>query len=179
MFMLMYTMRFSKRCKPNFLGNIAPSLERLFLTPCRYKLGDPFNPSTNIGPVISRAAQKNIVAQIDDALAKGAKDITPANATFTSTPAEGNYVVPRILIDVTHDMAVMSEETFGPVLPIMKVSSDAEAITLMNDSDYGLTASVWTKDIAKGEELISQLEAGTVFVNRCDYPNPVCIFLMD
>jgi acyl-CoA reductase-like NAD-dependent aldehyde dehydrogenase len=130
--------------------------------------------STNVGPVISRAAQANITVQIEDALSKGAKDITPPNETFISAPAEGNYVAPRILIDVTHDMEVMREETFGPVLPIMKVSSDAEAITLMNDSDYGLTASVWTTDIAKGEELIQDLEAGTVFVNRCDYPNPVC-----
>lgn len=130
--------------------------------------------STNVGPVISRAAQANITGQIEDALSKGAKDITPPNETFISAPAEGNYVAPRILIDVTHDMEVMREETFGPVLPIMKVSSDAEAITLMNDSDYGLTASVWTTDIAKGEELIQDLEAGTVFVNRCDYPNPVC-----
>lgn len=178
MFMLMYMMPSSRRCKPRFLGNIAPSLEIPFLTLCRYKLGDPSNSSTNIGPVISRAAQENIIAQIEDALAKGANDATPANATFTSAPIEGNYVIPRILIDVTHDMTIMSEETFGPVLPIMKVSSDAEAITLMNDSDYGLTASVWTRDIARGKELISQLEAGTVFVNRCDYPNPVCIFLI-
>jgi acyl-CoA reductase-like NAD-dependent aldehyde dehydrogenase len=72
-------------------------------------------------------------------------------------------------------MRVMREETFGPVIPIMKVSSDDEAIALMNDSDYGLTASVWTKDIQSGEELIERIEAGTVFVNRCDYPSPVCL----
>jgi acyl-CoA reductase-like NAD-dependent aldehyde dehydrogenase len=72
-------------------------------------------------------------------------------------------------------MITMKEETFGPVMPIMKVSSDEEAVALMNDSDYGLTASVWTKDMAKGEELIDQIEAGTVFINRCDYPAPVRI----
>jgi acyl-CoA reductase-like NAD-dependent aldehyde dehydrogenase len=70
-------------------------------------------------------------------------------------------------------MITMKEETFGPVMPIMKVSSDEEAIALMNDTDYGLTASVWTKDLAKGEEIIDQVEAGTVFLNRCDYPAPV------
>lgn len=70
-------------------------------------------------------------------------------------------------------MATMKEETFGPVMPIMKVSSDDEAVALMNDSDFGLTASVWTKDIARGEELIDRIEAGTVFINRCDYPSPV------
>lgn len=73
-------------------------------------------------------------------------------------------------------MLTMREETFGPVMPIMKVSSDEEAVALMNDSDYGLTASVWTKDIARGEEIIDQIEAGTVFINRCDYPAPVCFW---
>ena len=67
----------------------------------------------------------------------------------------------------------MREETFGPIIPVAKVGSDEEAIRLMNDSDYGLTASVWTNDISRGNEIIEQLEAGTVFVNRCDYPNPV------
>jgi acyl-CoA reductase-like NAD-dependent aldehyde dehydrogenase len=70
-------------------------------------------------------------------------------------------------------MRVMREETFGPVVPIMKVQSDDEAVALMNDSDYGLTASVWTKDIKAGEDLIERIEAGTVFINRCDYPSPV------
>ena len=69
-------------------------------------------------------------------------------------------------------MEVMVEETFGPVIPVAKVSSDEQAIKLMNESEYGLTASVWTKDIARGSEIIEELDAGTVFVNRCDYPNP-------
>lgn len=71
-------------------------------------------------------------------------------------------------------MLVMKDETFGPIIPVQKVGSDEEAISLMNDSEYGLTASVWTKDIDRGGEIIEQLEAGTVFINRCDYPNPVC-----
>lgn len=70
-------------------------------------------------------------------------------------------------------MLVMRDETFGPIIPIMKVSSDEEVVALMNDSEYGLTASVWTKDIQRGEALIEQIEAGTVFLNRCDYPSPV------
>lgn len=93
--------------------------------------------------------------------------------TFKNPPVEGNYIAPRILINTTHDMAVMREETFGPVIPVCKVSSDDEAVTLMNDTQYGLTASVWTKDIQRAHELIDRLESGTVFVNRCDYPNPV------
>lgn len=73
-------------------------------------------------------------------------------------------------------MAIMRDETFGPVLPIMKASSDAEAISLMNDSVYGLTASLWTEDITTATALSEEVEAGTVFVNRADYPSPVCPF---
>ncbi|RSL60530.1 hypothetical protein CEP53_005424 [Fusarium sp. AF-6] len=137
-----------------------------------YKLGDPLEKDTMVGPVISRAAKKSIKAQIQDALDKGAIDATPKNESFTSAPSSGNYVAPILLTKVTHDMEVMREETFGPVIPVAKVKDDEEAIRLMNDSDYGLTANVWTRDIARGEELVEQLEAGTVFVNRCDYPNP-------
>ncbi|KAF3810932.1 Lactaldehyde dehydrogenase [Colletotrichum gloeosporioides] len=137
-----------------------------------YKLGDPLDASTNVGPVISRAAQKSIEQQVEDALSKGARDVTPFNATFENHSADGNYVIPRILTGVTHDMIIAKEETFGPVIPVICVQNDDEAIKLMNDTDYGLTASVWTTDIPRGEEMIESLEAGTVFVNRCDYPNP-------
>lgn len=139
----------------------------------RYKLGDPHDPSTTTGPVISKQALKNIQSHIDNALSNGAKDTTPQNQTFSSPPQDGNYLAPVLLTNVTHDMITMQEETFGPVIPVMKVSSDDEAVSLMNDSKYGLSASVWTKDIIRGEELIEKLEAGTVFLNRCDYPSPV------
>ncbi|KAF7561272.1 hypothetical protein G7046_g2871 [Stylonectria norvegica] len=138
-----------------------------------YKLGDPSDKSTTIGPVVSKAAVKSITAHIDDALNKGAIDATPVNTTFSSLPVTGNYVSPRILINVTHEMEIMKTETFGPLIPVMKVYSDAQAISLMNDSEYGLTASIWTKDVARGEELVSEVEAGTVFINRCDCPNAV------
>ncbi|KIV93436.1 hypothetical protein PV10_04649 [Exophiala mesophila] len=137
-----------------------------------YKLGDPADKSTHIGPVISSRAKEAIQAQIQDALSKGAKDETPSNNTFQNPPAEGNFVAPTLLTNVNHDMAVMREETFGPVIPVQKVSSDEEAITLLNDSDFGLTASIWTKDVARGEQLTRLVEAGTVFVNRADYPSP-------
>ncbi|TVY80947.1 Succinate-semialdehyde dehydrogenase [NADP(+)] [Lachnellula suecica] len=137
-----------------------------------YKLGDPFNKETHIGPVVSKRSKETIEAHIKDALDKGAKDATPENASFESPPSDGNFVKPTLLTNVDHNMTVMTEETFGPVIPVMKVKTDDEAIKLMNDSEFGLTASIWTKDTAKGAELAESVDAGTVFVNRCDYPSP-------
>lgn len=130
--------------------------------------------------MISAPAKAKIQSHIEDAVKKGAVNATPENESFSlaQTSQKGNFLAPVVLTNVNHDMVTMKEETFGPVMPIMKVSSDEEAVALMNDSDYGLTASVWTKDIARGEELIDQIEAGTVFINRCDYPAPVCFLAL-
>lgn len=138
-----------------------------------YKLGDPFDKSTHLGPVISRRSAETICAHVEDALRKGAVDETPDNQTFNSPPPGGNYVKPTLLTGVTHDMVVMKDETFGPIIPVMKVKDDEEAIRLMNDSEFGLTASIWTKDVALGQQLADEVEAGTVFVNRSDFPSPV------
>ena len=139
-----------------------------------YNLGDPFDPNTNIGPVVSKRSAETIRAHIKDAIGKGAIDVTPPeNQSFASPPPNGNYVKPTLLINVTHDMDVMNDETFGPVIPVMRVGNDEEAVRLMNDSEFGLTASIWTKDVAQGEALSEQVEAGTVFINRCDFPSPV------
>lgn len=155
-----------------------------------YKLGDPFDPKTHVGPVVSKRAAEAIAGHVKNALDQGATDATPANESFESPPKDGNYVSPKLLTNVTHKMTVMTEETFGPIIPIMKVTSDEEAIKLMNDSQFGLTASIWTKDVETGHRLadvsytlardnalahftIQDVEAGTVFVNRCDYPSPV------
>ncbi|KAF2156480.1 ALDH-like protein [Myriangium duriaei CBS 260.36] len=137
-----------------------------------YKLGDPSDKSTNIGPVVSKRSAQTIREHIDDAIRKGAKDATPKNESFDQPPSGGNYIKPTLLIDVNHDMTVMTDETFGPVIPVMRVTSDAEAVRLMNDSEFGLTASIWTKDEKKANELADDVDAGTVFVNRCDYPSP-------
>lgn len=139
----------------------------------KYVVGDPSDPKTQIGPVISKRAKESVLAHIADAVKKGAKDETPANDTFQNFPPNGNYVKPTLLTGVTHDMAIMTDETFGPVIPVMKVGSDEEAIKLMNDSEFGLTASVWTKDVTHAETLVEQVEAGTVFVNRSDFPAAV------
>jgi len=141
-----------------------------------YKLGDPLDKGTHVGPVVSARSKEAIETHIKDALEKGAKNATPENATFTTLPEKGNFVAPTLLTNVDHSMAVMTEETFGPVIPVMKVASDEEAIKLMNDSEFGLTASIWTKDTVTGYELCEKVEAGTVFVNRCDYPSPVSLF---
>lgn len=138
----------------------------------KYKVGDPMDKNTQIGPVISKRAKETILSHVSDATSKGAKDDTPPNASFENLPKEGNFVRPTLLTNVTHSMRVMTEETFGPVIPVMKVQSDAEALALMNDSEFGLTASIWTKDVDKGWRLAEEVEAGTVFVNRADFPSP-------
>ncbi|KAL0944545.1 aldehyde dehydrogenase [Colletotrichum truncatum] len=140
-----------------------------------YVLGDPFDKGTHVGPVISKRSKETIEAHVKDAVAKGATDATPENETFSNPPPKGNFVKPTLLTGVDHSMTVMTEETFGPVIPVMRVKNDDEAVKLMNDSEFGLTASIWTKDTERGYELADQVEAGTVFVNRCDYPSPVSL----
>ncbi|KAJ5007713.1 Succinate-semialdehyde dehydrogenase [Colletotrichum sp. SAR 10_66] len=137
-----------------------------------YVLGDPFDKGTHVGPVISKRSKETIEAHVQDAVAKGAKDATPENESFANPPPKGNFVKPTLLTGVNHSMTVMTEETFGPVIPVMRVKNDDEAVKLMNDSEFGLTASIWTKDTDRGYELADQVEAGTVFVNRCDFPSP-------
>ena len=134
-----------------------------------YKLGNPLDPETTIGPMAQVRFADGVRAQIAEAVAAGAKThIDPA-----LFPQDGGaYLMPQILTNVTHDMRVMREESFGPVVGIMPVKSDAEAIALMNDCDYGLTASLWTTDTDRAEAIADQLESGTVFMNRADYLDP-------
>jgi len=133
-----------------------------------YKLGNPLAAETTLGPMASPRFAAEVRAQIDEAVAQGAR-------THIETFAEddgGAYLTPQILTDVTHEMRLMRDESFGPVVGIMKVSSDAEAISLMNDSEFGLTASLWSSDLARAEAIGDQLETGTVFMNRADYLDP-------
>ena len=136
-----------------------------------YKLGNPLEKETNLGPVVKLSAANFIHKQMDDAINKGAKKIIDENK-FNFPKEHKNYMVPQVLINVNHNMGFMTEETFGPCVGIMKVNDENEAIKLMNDSPYGLTASIWTKDLEIAEKVGSQVQTGTFFMNRCDYLHP-------
>lgn len=134
-------------------------------------LGDPRDSSTTLGPVVRIRNGKAIQAQIDEAIAAGARGLLDP-AQFPEVERGLPYMAPQALIDVDHSMRIMTEETFGPVVGIMQVRDDAEAIALMNDSRYGLTASVWTGDLERAQEIGERVETGTWFLNRCDYLDP-------
>ncbi|KIC47469.1 aldehyde dehydrogenase [Ruegeria sp. ANG-S4] len=133
-----------------------------------YKLGNPLDGQTTIGPMANTRFAEQVRAQIAEAVEAGA--VTHID-TFPEDDGAA-YLTPQILTNVTHDMRVMREESFGPVVGIMKVSSDAEAIGLMNDSEFGLTASLWTRDVDRAARIGDQIETGTVFMNRADYLDP-------
>ncbi|MEO0916982.1 MAG: aldehyde dehydrogenase family protein, partial [Pseudomonadota bacterium] len=133
-----------------------------------YVLGDPRDPETTLGPMANTRFATEVRAQIDEAIAAGA---TPHIATMAADDGAA-YLTPQILTNVTHDMRIMRDETFGPAVGIMPVKDDDEAIGLMNDSQFGLTCSLWTQDTAAAEAIGRRLETGTVFMNRCDYLDP-------
>ena len=136
-----------------------------------YILGNPLDPATTLGPMVSTAAAEFVRAQINEAIGQGAQaNIDPSS--FPKNARNTPYLAPQILTGVNHQMRVMMEETFGPVVGIMPVDSDDEAIRLMNDSPYGLTAAVWTNDESAALNIGARLETGTVFMNRCDYLDP-------
>jgi acyl-CoA reductase-like NAD-dependent aldehyde dehydrogenase len=137
----------------------------------QYRLGNPTDPSINLGPVVSTRAAAFIHDQIAEAIRQGARALIDPRRFPAAVPASP-YLAPQILVDVSHEMRVMTEETFGPVVGIMKVASDEEAIRLMNDSAYGLTAALFTADLAAAESIGARLTTGTVFMNRCDSLDP-------
>ncbi|CAO3677971.1 unnamed protein product [Rhizopus stolonifer] len=144
-------------------------LEKAVALTKTYILGNPTQQETTLGPMANIKFANTVREHIKDAVSKGAKTLIEP---FEADKSDTAYVGPQILVDVNHDMLVMKDETFGPVLAIMKVSSDQEAIQLMNDSDYGLTASIWTTSEEKAMEIGDQIETGTWFMNRCDYIDP-------
>jgi acyl-CoA reductase-like NAD-dependent aldehyde dehydrogenase len=137
----------------------------------QYRLGNPLDPETNLGPMVRTKAAEFVRAQTEEAIRAGARALIDASV-FPANKPRTPYLAPQVLVDVTHGMRVMTEETFGPVVGIMKVRSDDEAVTLMNDSPYGLTASIWTSDEQAALAIGERVETGTWFMNRCDYLDP-------
>jgi acyl-CoA reductase-like NAD-dependent aldehyde dehydrogenase len=133
-------------------------------------LGNPFETTSTIGPMANKRFAAVVRDQVAEAVAAGATPLIDP-ALFPADDG-GAYLAPQILVNVDHSMRVMTEESFGPVVGIMKVSGDEDAISLMNDSPYGLTCSIWTSDAEAAAEIGAQIETGTVFMNRCDYLDP-------
>ncbi|MGZ4324185.1 MAG: aldehyde dehydrogenase family protein, partial [Solirubrobacteraceae bacterium] len=130
----------------------------------RLRVGDPMSWDTEIGPMVSREQFEIVRELVDDAVASGAT-LRCGGAVDAPAGLDGAFYAPTVLTGVTHDMRIMREEIFGPVLPIIVVNSEQEALTLANDSEFGLGASVWTSDRDKGERIASELEAGMVWIN--------------
>jgi acyl-CoA reductase-like NAD-dependent aldehyde dehydrogenase len=137
----------------------------------RYRLDDPRDPQTTLGPVVRTAAADQIRAQTRASVEAGARAAIEERAFPRSRPGTP-YLAPQLLLDAPAQSAVMREEIFGPVAGVMKVRSDAQAVTHMNDSPFGLTAAVWTRDEAAAIALGEQVQTGTWFMNRCDYLDP-------
>ena len=137
----------------------------------KYRLGNPTEPETTLGPVVRTQAAQSIRRVIAEAVQAGARPLIEERR-FPASKVDTPYLAPQVLIDVRQDMSIMQEETFGPLVNIARVSSDEEAIQLMNDSRFGLTASVWTSDEAAAIAIGRQVETGTWFMNRCDYLDP-------
>jgi acyl-CoA reductase-like NAD-dependent aldehyde dehydrogenase len=166
-------------------GQSCCGIERIYVHESRYKdfvdgfvdltkqyvLGNPTDPNTTLGPMVNAKAAAFVQNQIEEAIQQGATALIDSSL-FPNHQTGTPYMAPQVLIDVNHSMGVMSEESFAPVVGIMPVRSDEEAIRLMNDSQYGLTASIWTSDMERAIALGNEVETGTLFMNRCDYLDP-------
>lgn len=137
----------------------------------KYTLGDPRDQATTLGPMVRASAADLVRGQISEAVDRGARPLVEERLFARSKPGTP-YLAPQVLVGVDHSMRVMTEESFGPVIGIMKVASDDEAVALMNDSRYGLTAAVWTMDEDAAVAIGDRIETGTCFMNRCDYLDP-------
>lgn len=130
-----------------------------------YKLADPLTKEANMGPMALPSAPAFLQAQVDEAKAKGAR-VLFGGAQYAGDSNKARFFQPTLITDVNHSMSVMTEESFGPIVAVMPVSSDEEAIKLMNDSQYGLTAAVFTTNVGRFEAVASEMQCGTVYMNR-------------
>ncbi len=136
-----------------------------------YQLGSPLDAATTLGPLVRASAATTVRQQVGEAVSKGARALID-ESRFAADTGDGPYRAPQLLVDVDHSMALMREETFGPALGIMKVASDEDAIALMNDSSFGLTAAIFTSDVEAAIDIGDRIDTGTWFMNRCDYLDP-------
>ncbi len=141
----------------------------------QYVLGNPMDEATTLGPMAQTRFATWVREQTQEALRKGANALIDTSK-FSEDKDGTPYLAPQVLTNVNHQMSVMREESFGPVVGIMKVKDDAEALQFMNDSPYGLTASIWSEDVEAAGEIGDQIETGTVFMNRCDYLDPALVW---
>ena len=139
----------------------------------RLTVGDPRGWTTEIGPMVSEDQAKIVTELVDDAVESGATKLTGGPTEVEGM--KGSFIEPVVLTGVTHEMRIMKEEIFGPVLPIVTVDSEEEAIELANDSEFGLGASIWTKDRAKGERMAHQIESGMVWINDHSFSHGACV----
>ena len=137
----------------------------------RYILGDPTDAATNLGPMVRPAAADFARGQVEEAVAQGARALIDPGR-FAREARGSAYMAPQCVIGVTHAMRIMQEESFAPIVGIMPVAGDDEAVSLMNDSRFGLTASIWTRDEAAAVAIGQRIDTGTCFMNRCDYLDP-------
>ena len=153
-------------------ANIYPTfIERFAALTRQYVLGNPLDEATTLGPLVNAGAADFVRGQITDALKMGARALIGPQDFAADVPGSA-YLAPQVLVDVSHGMSVMRDESFGPVVGIMPVTGDEQAIALMNDSEFGLSASIWTADLAAAEHLGNRIDTGTLFMNRCDYLDP-------
>ncbi len=137
----------------------------------QYRLGNPLDPNVNLGPMVRTRAAEFARGQVREAVAAGARSLVDPQE-FPADKEGTPYMAPQVLVDVNHSMRIMREESFAPVIGIMKVQNDEQAIALMNDSDFGLTAAIWTTDPDAALRIGDAVETGTWFMNRCDYLDP-------
>jgi acyl-CoA reductase-like NAD-dependent aldehyde dehydrogenase len=136
-----------------------------------YVLGDPLDAETTLGPLVRTSSAEFVRGQISEAVGQGARALLD-ESDFPTSKAGSPYLAPQILVNVNHSMRIMNEETFGPIVGVMPVDCDEEAVTLMNDSRFGLTASIWTRNLQAGLSVADSVNTGTVFINRCDTLDP-------
>ncbi|WP_077047885.1 aldehyde dehydrogenase family protein [Pseudomonas sp. KK4] len=148
-----------------------PFIERFAALTRQYVLSNPLDEATTLGPLVNAGAADFVRGQITDALKMGARALIGPQDFAADVPGSA-YLAPQVLVDVSHGMSVMRDESFGPVVGIMPVTGDEQAIALMNDSEFGLSASIWTADLAAAEHLGNRIDTGTLFMNRCDYLDP-------